>query len=349
MKLLRRLTAIAAWLYVVSLLFAILAMHYVGERWWMTGVALYLPRLVFALPLPVLAIALVAMGPRRLLWTQLGAAILLLFPLMGLVIPRPASRAKGAPVMRILSYNVDSIVNGMDGVLGEIDRYSPDIVVLQEIGSQELLAARMRERYPVVDMRNQFLLATRFTIKSTIDPEKVESGGRLRSPRFVQQVLDTPLGPIVLYNVHPISPREAFYGLRGTAPRSDFLRRGILHDLLSPGSNAIFEANAGLRALQVHTFSEMASRETLPVLIAGDTNLPGLSFVLYRDLSRFHDAFDQAGGGFGYTFPNTNRSPWMRIDRVLAGEGLHFVGFQIGSSLASDHRCIVVDVQKDEP
>ncbi|HEY4014159.1 MAG TPA: endonuclease/exonuclease/phosphatase family protein [Polyangiaceae bacterium] len=348
MKLLRRLVALSAWLYVGWLLFAILAMRYVGERWWMTGVALYAPRLVFAVPLPIVVLALAAVGPRRLLWTQLGAAILLAFPLMGLVIPRPTPRAKGAPVVRILSYNVDSIVNGIDGVLGEIDRFSPDIVVLQEIGSPELLQARMRDRYPIVDMRNQFLLATRFKISSTIDPEKVESGGRLRSPRFVQQVLDTPLGPIALYNVHPISPREVFYGLRGTATRSDFLRRGILHDLVSPGSNALFEGNAGLRAMQVHTFSEMASKETLPVLIAGDTNLPGLSYILYRDLSRFHDAFDQAGGGLGYTFPNTNRSPWMRIDRVLAGEGLRFVGFQVGSSLASDHRCIVVDVQKDE-
>jgi endonuclease/exonuclease/phosphatase (EEP) superfamily protein YafD len=348
-KLSRRLTAIAAWLYTASLLFAVVALRYVGERWWMTGVTLYLPRLLFALPLPFVVLALATIGPRRLLWTQLGAVILLAFPLMGLVVPRPTGRVKDAPVVRILSYNVDSIVNGIDGVLGEIDRYSPDIVALQEIGSPDLLQARMRERYPVVDMRNQFLLATRFSIRSTIDPDKVESGGRMRSARFIQQVVDTPIGPIAFYNVHPISPREAFYGLRGGGTRSDFLKRGIFHDILSPGSNAIFEANAGLRAVQVHTFSEMASAETLPVLIAGDTNLPGLSYVLYRDLSRYKDAFEEAGAGLGYTFPNTNHRPWLRLDRMLAGDGLRFVGFQVGSSMASDHRCIVADVQKDGP
>jgi endonuclease/exonuclease/phosphatase (EEP) superfamily protein YafD len=348
MKPSHRVTTALAWLYAIALLGAILALRYVGERWWMTGVTLYLPRLLFAIPLPFVVLMILVFGPRRLLWTQLGAALLLLFPLMGLVLPHLTPQRSGAPVIKVLSYNVDSGVKGIDELGQEIDRYSPDIVALQEIGAVDAFTELLKARYPVVHVRNQFLLATRYPIVSEMDPEKVESQGRMRSPRFVQQVLDTPLGRIAVYNVHPISPREAFYGLRGTESRNDFLRRGILHDIVSPGSNAIFEGNAGLRALQVHTFAEEASKETLPVLIMGDTNLPGLSYILYRDLSHFQDGFDRAGSGFGYTFP-ANRRPWMRIDRILASDALRFVGFQIGNSPASDHWCVVAELQREAP
>jgi vancomycin resistance protein VanJ len=324
------------------------ALRFVGERWWVTGVTLYLPRILFAAPLPFVVLALLWLGPRRLLWTQLAAALVVVFPLMGLVVPWPTPRTAGAATVRVLSYNIDSAVNGFDELVREIDRYSPDIVTLQEIGSVESLGALLRARYPTVNVRNQFIIATRYPILSTLDPEKLENEGRLRSPRFVQQVLDTPLGRIALYNVHPVSPREAFYELRGKGSRRDFLLRGWLRDLLSSGSNLIFEGNAGLRALQVHTFADAARQETLPVLIAGDTNLPGLSFVLHRDLSRFRDGFDAAGAGFGYTFPG-GRRPWMRIDRVLASESFRFVGFQVGTSFASDHRCVVADLQLKAP
>jgi vancomycin resistance protein VanJ len=345
----QRVTTVLAWLYPVSLVATVAALRLVGERWWVTGVTLYLPRILFALPLPFVVLLLSWLGPRRLLWTQLAAALLVLFPLMGLAVPWPTLRTRGAPVLRVLSYNIDSGINGFEEIGKEIDRYSPDIVFLQEIGSVEAVGALMRARYPTVDIRNQFLVASKYPIVSKWDPDKLENQGRLRSPRFVQQVLDTPLGPIAFYNVHPISPREAFYELRGTESRRDFLTRGILHDIVSPGSNAIFEANAGLRALQVHTFAESARRETLPVVVAGDTNSPGLSFVIHRDLSQLQDGFAAAGVGFGYTFPAGRRPPWMRIDRIFAGEQLRVVGFEVGASLASDHRCVVADIQLRSP
>jgi endonuclease/exonuclease/phosphatase (EEP) superfamily protein YafD len=82
------------------------------------------------------------------------------------------------------------------------------------------------------------------------------------------------------------------------------------------------------------------------VVIAGDTNLPGLSHVLHRYLSRYQDGFAKAGWGFGYTFPTRPRGPWMRIDRIVASDELRFVRFRVGRSLASDHECVVADLQR---
>ena len=47
----RSIVAAAAVLYPASLIALWLVLRYVGESWWATGIALYLPRIVFAAPI----------------------------------------------------------------------------------------------------------------------------------------------------------------------------------------------------------------------------------------------------------------------------------------------------------
>jgi endonuclease/exonuclease/phosphatase (EEP) superfamily protein YafD len=249
-------------------------------------------------------------------------------------------------VIRVLSYNIDAGNIGFEGIVQQIDAYSPDTIFLQEIGRVEDLVRLMRSRYPTVQAAGQFMMASRYPVLSALEePDTLPYLGRQRSPRFLRYVLDTPLGRIVFYNVHPLSPREDFYALRGQG-----LRREILSGRLFSGAAAaqIVTDNAGLRALQVEAFSKVAAKETDPVVIAGDTNLPGLSELLGRYLSGYEDGFQKAGWGFGYTFPN-DKLPWMRIDRILATSQLRFVGFEVGKSRASEHRCIVAEIQRLGP
>jgi endonuclease/exonuclease/phosphatase (EEP) superfamily protein YafD len=339
MKLLRGLVVVKACLYPVVLLGIALALRWVGERWWPTAAGLYMPRIVLAAPLPVFALALAALKLKRFLWTQVVAALVLLFPLMGLVVSGPASRKADAPVVRVLSYNIDSGSMGLDGVVEQIRLFSPDIVLLQEIALQDELVQRLGQRYSTVRATGQFAMATNYHVASETDPDKVVFGGRPRSPRFTQYIIETPLGPIAFYNVHPISPRAGFYALRGGG-----LRRKILSGhWLTSFDSSVFRAETGLREAQVREFASEARLETLPVVIAGDTNLPGLSRVLGENLSSYKDGFSSVGRGFGYTFP-TGRE-WMRIDRIFASDRLRFVGLEVGRSDASDHRCVVADLQ----
>jgi endonuclease/exonuclease/phosphatase family metal-dependent hydrolase len=37
----------------------------------------------------------------------------------------------------------------------------------------------------------------------------------------------------------------------------------------------------------------------------------------------------------------------MRIDRILAGHGLHFAGFHVGTARVSDHLCVVADLVRE--
>jgi endonuclease/exonuclease/phosphatase family metal-dependent hydrolase len=215
------------------------------------------------------------------------------------------------------------------------------VALLQEIAHGDELEAALRTRYPAVEVAGQFVLASRFAIQSQVDPPKLPYGKQVRSPRYLQRVLETPLGPIAFYNVHPDSPRPDFAALRGRG-----LRQELLTGRLFSGSSAgLIDFNARLREQEVRSFAESARAEPMPVVIAGDTNLPGLSKTLGRYLASFQDGFERAGWGLGYTYPN-DRKPWMRIDRILSSEQLRFVRFEVADSQASDHLCVVADLQR---
>lgn len=339
----RRVVLAAGVAYPVGLVFTMALFRFVGERWWAAAVGLYLPRVGFLAPLPFVLLGLFATGLRRAFWALLAASLPLGLVLMGFVFPWVTSANASAPSIRVLSYNVNSCDGGAERVAEVIDQYAPDIVFLQELGAAEPIATLMRARYATVHVETQFLVASKFPITSNLDPDKVAYNGRLRSPRWLQQVIETPLGPIAFYNVHPISPREGFIALRGNG-----LRHEILSGRLFLGANkAILQANTALRALQVADFAAAAANETGPVVIAGDTNLPSLSYVLNHSLGGYQDGFAKASWGLGYSFPTT-RIPWMRIDRVLASEQLRFVHFEVGRSRASDHDCVIADLQRAE-
>lgn len=336
-----RAASVLAVLYLAALVIVALLFRFVGEKWWVTSVTLYVPRAPFLIPLPLIVLALALCKRWRLLLTQLAAAFVALFLLMGLVLPWPARRDPGSPSVRLLSFNVNSGYGGYDKVLEAVRSFSPDVVLLQEMGwDGEGVVAKLRSEYAATQPSTQFIIASRFPIESTLEPDKLPFDGRLRSPRFVQYVLKTPLGPISLYNVHPISPRSGFYAVRAGG-----LRHQILSGKLFLGEEApVVQANSGLRTMQIEKVAELAARETNPVVIAGDTNLPGLSPVLHQYLGRYQDGFREAGSGFGYTFPS--RYPWMRIDRILASRELRFVRFEVGCPGVSDHLCIVADIER---
>jgi endonuclease/exonuclease/phosphatase family metal-dependent hydrolase len=244
--------------------------------------------------------------------------------------------------VRVLSYNVDSSHGGAENVAAEVDRYAPDVVLMQEVGNADQLARAMSQRFPTVLVVGQFLAATRYPLLDETDPPKLSFEGRDRSPRFIELTLQTPLGQVAFYDVHPVSPRDEFLLLRARG-----LRHGIASgELFSEEVGRGVVANAALRELQVESIAEAASRQTLPTVIAGDTNLPGLSAAFARWLSQFQDGFTRAGWGLGYTFPtNHGHWPWMRIDRIMASDGLRFSWFRVGTSRASDHLCVVADLQ----
>lgn len=338
---LRGTITVLAVAYPLALLVVVGLLRFVGERWWVTGVALYLPRAPFGAPLLLLVPALLVLRKRRLLWAQAASVLLLAFPLMGFVPPWPKSTPP-APVLRVLSYNVNSGAGGLEQIAKAIASAAPDIVIVQELSSgAEPLAALLRPVYANVQISTQFLIATRFPIVSTTEPPEIPFAGKQRSPRFLQYVLDTPLGLITLYSVHPISPREVLYALRGHGLSGEISSGRIFSGENGPA----IRANCALRALQVEAVQAMAERQSNPVVIVGDLNLPTLSPVLQRYFGGYRDAFRASSWGFGYTYPA--KFPWLRLDRVLATDALAFTAFEVGCGRLSDHGCIIADLRRE--
>lgn len=325
----------AAWAYLLSLCATAAAFRLVGEGSWLVLVALYLPRWPLALPLVVLSLGLLVAGRRRLLWTQAASALLVAFPLSGLQLRfRAGGRVEG-PTIRVLSYNVWQGMRGSSALRAEVLAARPDLVLFQT-SSRE--ADRVFEdpyfaRW-TVRREARLTLASRYPVGDcrTAEGLSTESG-----PPFVRCTVATPLGLVDVFNVHAISPRRGLDRLRLAARSGRFPDAAAVAEVLG---------NRDVRERQIRGLAEAAAASVNPVLIAGDTNLPGGSRILRRHLSSYRDAFEEAGAGFGYTFPTVDGRPWMRIDRALAGAGLRFVAARPGGDEASDHRPLFIEVAR---
>jgi endonuclease/exonuclease/phosphatase (EEP) superfamily protein YafD len=337
-RFLRGLLLVAAIGYPLAILALTLLIAFVGEAWWPATVAMYLPHALFATPLPVLLVALLRLGPRWLAVPQLGAAALILFPLMGLSCGGATAPAAG-PTLRVLSYNVDYGFISKPELLAEIADARADVVVLEAANARlieavkGLLAEHRSESY------GQFLVASRWPIVEFYRPPPLADEV---DPAFVRATLETPLGRVDLYVTHPVSPHRGFDAIRGS---------GLGQAL---GSGEVFTSeraaklirNSEIRIRQVTALAESARGAINPVIIAGDTNLPPLSPLFRRELGSYRDGWSAARNGFGYTFPNHKWMPWLRLDRVLTGPELRFVGFSVGTRRGSTHRCVIADLTR---
>jgi endonuclease/exonuclease/phosphatase (EEP) superfamily protein YafD len=328
--------------YPLSLLLIVLAIRCVGERWWGTTALMYLPRKAFIAPLPFLTLALLWRLPRRWLLTQVVAVALLVFPLLGLRLSLPSSAHAGATRVRVYSLNIAGGKMGLDGVAAQIRDVNPDLVFLQETWTDT--GQRLRDRFPDYHfhLSGELVVASRYPLLDVFEPPEILHRGVLRSPRWLRCRVALPGGQTVaVYDLHPISPREGFNEMRGEGIASEVLSGRILENTDAWES---VQMNAELRCAQIQGAAEDAGRSKEPVIMAGDTNLPGLSWALGHYLGGLQDGFSEAGNGLGYTFPATNR-PWMNVDRILADDRFRFVAFSVITQRVSDHLAVVAELE----
>lgn len=326
--------------YPLAILGIILVFRLIGERWWVVTILLYLPRWGFALPLPFLTLWILFTGPRRLLIYLAVGVALLVFPLMGLHLSGAVAATPGAFRLRLITYNIDAGQYGPEAILGQIRVANADVILLQEARPQQTGDLKAGLPGYFFHEHDQFMIASRYPIQNAYQPPPLQNNGRHRSPRFVGYELVTPRGIIQVYNVHPISPRDALEDLRGNGLRSELTTGHIFHS----GVSAEVAANASLRMAQLEAIAFQAARSSHPVLIAGDTNLPSLSWGLAHWLGDYQDGFTQRGSGFGYTFPSPKR-PWMRIDRILADARFRILSFTVLHQIASDHLAVTAEIE----
>jgi len=322
--------------YPAALAAIALAFRFVGERWWVTLAAMYLPRLGFALPLPfIVGLVYYVRVPRRYLVLQAVSLLLVVVPLMGFNpgIGRLTARASG-PSLRVMSFNVSFGRPGMASVIEQAQAFGADTVLLQDAKAR--FADELRNGFQGWNLRvdGEFVLATRHRLRDVFVPPDLTYPQGKGGAHYVHYTLETPLGLADVFNVHPTSPRPGLEEVRGNGLREEI----VSGRLLAGKASGAVEWNAFRRTRQVAGIAERANACTNAVIIAGDTNLPGLSWIFSEHLGRYRDAFSLAGAGFGYTFPA--HRPWMRIDRILVNDRLRPVEFRTGAATKSDHRSV---------
>lgn len=325
--------SVASWICLIGLLLLLVAFRWIGESVWLVAILLYMPRAILMVPLAVL-LPLVLRDGRRSLLLASAASWALLVPLMGLHLSLP--HANPPESFRILSYNVWYSRRGNQAIAAEIERAHPDVVVFQ--ATSDTTERYFNDYFPGWEVRStgEFFIASRFPIRGVFFPPQLADSPRLPAG-FVRYTLETSVGAIDLFNVHPASPRDGFETIRGESLRTT-LKNGIPAE--APMDIAV---NTEMRRRQIETLAATLARSPRPVMVAGDTNLPGLSAIYRRYLGALQDGFARVGNGFGYTFP-ANKLPWMRIDRVLASSALSFSSFHVGGTAGSDHCPVVAQI-----
>jgi endonuclease/exonuclease/phosphatase (EEP) superfamily protein YafD len=320
----------------------------------------YGPRLVVLLP--VLPLALGALVVRRQALLPLAAAAAIAVgPIMGgrvslatLGRGLPAAPPPGA--IRVLTFNArggTALAFQLGDALRELQ---PDIALFQEC--DRILWDSLRTQPGLHVTRHRSLCtASRWPIGGTdtmprlafAQMAQLGAGG---DGLVARHQLDTPGGPLYVVNLHLETARKGLRGFMGTD--------GFIPDGLEVPSSAesADEAAAregrlarGERAMVREAESERAARwatgddQSIPLIVAGDFNIPVESAIYRRHWSPYRNAFDETGTGLGWS-KREGALLRIRIDHILVTRrsGLRPIGAVVGPDLGSDHLPILADI-----
>jgi vancomycin resistance protein VanJ len=202
----------------------------------------------------------------------------------------------------------------------------PDVVLIQESPGREPLVALARE-----------LFANEGHVLVGVDASIVVHG--------IIEPLPVP-DDVTTYAVHGRvrlvdGPEIEVISLRLEAPI-------VRIDLWLPECWREQRANRQRRRKQLETILGVASRSKnkLPLIVGGDFNAPP-GDAIFQALPPLHDAFGEAGRGWGNTI--INAAAFLRIDQIWLSSEFQAVDVYSRKTEHSDHRMVVCDVDARPP
>lgn len=292
------------------------------------GPFLYAP-LILLLPLALLSRA------RPAIAATLAVLALFLITYLPFFLPRSGSAPAlaGAPITA-MTFNLGAFRSSGEQLARAIESADADIVAVQEL--IPATAAGLREGlagcypYQVIDTHLATSgLLSRYPI---LESAWFQPAGRGRPA--LHATLDVDGVPIQVIVVH-LQP-----------PGIDWSDR-----LPLPVGVDDHDAQA-----QVSDIATRAAALPGPVLVLGDFNLSDQSRAYTLMVASLHDAFREAGWGFGHTFPNNVEiagirvpQPLIRIDYVFHNDALYARQASVGCLGGSDHCYVVAELDRMQP
>ena len=296
-----------------------------GDRGLFSTLLLFAGRWVLLLPLAVLVPAAMLLAPRALV-PLAGAALLVLFPFMGLRLG--ALGAVEGASLRVVSFNTAASPAFPPLLEQSLAEWGADVVLFQECNGA-LIAALDRLAGWHSAANGPLCIASRHRIsdRATMprqDLERTLAAGFGGSGFVDRYTIDTPRGPVRLGNLH-----------------LETVRKGL--ERYGSGDFGRFEGNLVVREAESRRAREWMRTQDVEI-VAGDFNMPVESRIYREAWGDLTNAFDEAGRGFGYTRYNG----WIRvrIDHVLHGDRWATRAARVLPDAGSDHRPVLAELVK---
>lgn len=287
-----------------------------SDDWWPATVLLFGPRWLIALPLLAL-VPLAAYGRSvRAGGLLLVAAGVAAGPLCGgrLTVPEPSANSTGDFTVRVMTWNCAGASLDHPAFRDFIDAEELDVVVLQEAHAVNVL--NLPPAWGKAGGPTGTVVLSHFPLREDGRLTEKELGLPGRADRVI---LQTPVGPISLVDLHLPTPRSGLEAVFGRQPAA----AEQLNDLTARRSHASSVAR------------KWVGTDTDGLIVCGDFNMPVESAIYQRDWSHFGNAFSATGRGWG----QTKRTRWYgaRIDHILFTAPWVCRAARVGPPLGSDH------------
>ncbi len=339
-----------AWFSLLLIVAGSVVISLLGDRFWWTVPILYGPRWVWVLPL-IGMLPLLLRAPRRGSLMLLAGLLLLLGPILDARIGlRGLGGTPNGRTVRIVEFNAEG--NKSTDVAAQqaatLATFNPDVVVVTECGT--MLRAALGETFPDHAVRSDFslCLAVRGDVLHWEVRDPSDFWREYGSAAIIRS--DVVLGEDTLRIglVHLATPRRALRRLADSATIQE-LRDRVTPGTEAPSRGALLavrtstRANLDLRRRESLTARDwVATDNHLPLIVAGDFNLP-IASAIYREYwGDLTNAWSSRGVGLGHT--KQLRFWGIRIDHILTGPGAVPVRVELGPPLHSDHLPLIADL-----
>lgn len=306
MKVLRAVLAWGAFAFIAAVIL-----------WWgmssLTGDALTLVRwLNYAAPW--LGVAGILIGAVVLLLKRLFLGVVCIGSALLILVPDHIGfpdRARGAEacetqrqVLSVVSYNMMTRNADMRSAAQVVGHFDADILFLQEVNDPAFLFGELKEHFPAQPVYFARDDNLKLMIVSRFPFIEMSSEGKIQ-----QAAVRTPDGPLFLRNLHAIKA-------------------------------------IGSDKEQLKTIGQLAddvSSLSWPTIVAGDFNMTAENDGYKMLRTWLRNAHEEAGSGFGFTFPTPNRSmgaffPFVRIDHIFVSRHFDVLWSAVdGNFGGSDH------------
>lgn len=305
-----------------------------NERWWPTTLILFGPRWLFSLPLLILVPLAVWLERRQLIVVFL-AALILFIPVMKLCVPfRQAASAN--PKIRVLTCNVGGPDLDKEKLRRLIQSSDADIIALQECPKETAEGALPGW---TISQDQRLTIASHFPIKPGKRLHTMHPPHRWPRGSMLQGFIQTPQGELAFCSLHLPSPR---YGISSLIDRRRILNFSRLK---------VLQEEQELRGTTSREIESLIRTDAVPMIVAGDFNMPVESAWYRQYWSDYSNAFSLAGFGYGFTekVEIRNFEYKVRIDHILTRGALIANKCWVGPDIGSDHFPLIADIRFQKP